>query len=212
MVTGKRGRPRVSSQAQVETTALELFLERGYAETSIADIVAAAGISKTTFFRYYPSKGALVWSAFERGTRQLREVLEQAGDEAPVMEVIRLGVIETVDAQIDDEGIWSTRFRILEESDELQAEWARRGFAWAEVLATFVASRVGARPTAVVPVSIGGAVQYAVLAVLREGVGLSRSRESLLSELGGALASLCRILQGWLDESSTAPSSATASG
>ena len=203
-VASRRGRPRVSSRARIEATALQLFLERGYTETSIADIAAAAGIGKTTFFRYYPSKGALVWSAFEQGTRDLQRMLGQAGDDAPIMETIRVGVLETAGARIDDEGIWRTRIRILEDSEELQAEWAQRGFAWAEAIAMFVATRVGARPTAVMPASIGGAVQSAVLAVLREGANLPASRSDLLSELDGALTSLCRILQMWLDESSTA--------
>ncbi|NGP09616.1 TetR family transcriptional regulator [Rhodococcus sp. 14C212] len=51
--TSRGGRPPESSRERVQATAIDLFLDRGYAETSIADI-AAAGIGKTTFFRYYP--------------------------------------------------------------------------------------------------------------------------------------------------------------
>ncbi len=43
MVAGRRGRPQVSSRAQVEAAAFELFFDRGYSETSIMDIVAVAG-------------------------------------------------------------------------------------------------------------------------------------------------------------------------
>ncbi len=110
MATGRRGRPQVSSRAQVEAAAFELFLERGYAETSIMDIVAAAGISKTTFFRYFSSKAALVWFPFEESTRDLQSAFDTVGDEVPVMEAIRAGVIDTVAARLDDEGVWTARF------------------------------------------------------------------------------------------------------
>ncbi len=110
MATGRRGRPQVSSRAQVEVAAFELFLERGYAETSIMDIVAAAGISKTTFFRYFSSKAALVWFPFEESTRDLQRSFGTVDDEVPVMEAIRVGVIDTVAARLDDEGVWTARF------------------------------------------------------------------------------------------------------
>ncbi len=36
--------------------ALDLFLERGYDATTVEDICAAAGIGRTSFFRYFKSK------------------------------------------------------------------------------------------------------------------------------------------------------------
>ncbi|NGP09025.1 TetR family transcriptional regulator [Rhodococcus sp. 14C212] len=200
MTTSRRGRPPASSRARVEAAAFDLFLDRGYAATGLADIAAAAGISKTTFFRYYPTKGALIWAAFEEHTRYLQRVLARAPEDVPVMEVVRAGVVEAVAAGIDEEGVWSKRFRILEASDELQAEGAQRWLTWAEVVATFVAGRIGDRPAAVVPASIGGAVQAAVLAVVREWMRRPASRGELPAELGAALAPLCRSLQGWLEE------------
>ncbi|WP_232622108.1 TetR family transcriptional regulator [Rhodococcus rhodochrous] len=200
MVAGRRGRPQVSSRAQVEAAAFELFFDRGYSETSIMDIVAVAGISKTTFFRYFPNKAALMWSPFEEGTRDLQSALETVHGDVPVMEAIRGGVLESVAAQLDDEGIWRARFRILDSSRELQAEGAQRWLAWAEVVARFVASRVGVRPTTVVPASIGGAVQSVVLGALRDSVEFPEVGNDLLSVLDTSLSSLGQNLQKWIDE------------
>ena len=202
MVTGRRGRPQVSSRAQVEAAAFELFFDRGYTETSIMDIVAVAGISKTTFFRYFPNKAALMWSSFEEGTRDLQAALDTVHREVPVMEAIRAGVLDSVAAQLDDEGIWRARFRILDTSRELQAGGAQRWLAWAEVVARFVASRLGARPTAVVPAGIGGAVQAVALGALRNSVEVPAVGSELLSVLDTSLSSLGRSLQKWLDEQS----------
>ncbi|MCZ4649393.1 TetR family transcriptional regulator [Rhodococcus pyridinivorans] len=200
MATGRRGRPRVSSRAQVEVAAFELFLERGYAETSIMDIVAAAGISKTTFFRYFSSKAALVWFPFEESTRDLQRSFGTVDDEVPVMEAIRAGVIDTVTARLNDEGVWTAQIRILDASPELQAEGAQRWLVWSEVVSTFVASRIGTRPAAVVPAAVGGAVQSVVLAVLREGVRSPTSPGEVLTTLDKSLASLGYSLQKWIDE------------
>ncbi|HEU0239208.1 MAG TPA: helix-turn-helix domain-containing protein [Micromonosporaceae bacterium] len=59
----------------IVSTATRLFVERGYAATSLADIAAAAGVARPTVFAAFGSKAAL-----------LRQVLDEAlaGDDAPV--------------------------------------------------------------------------------------------------------------------------------
>jgi hypothetical protein len=42
--------------AQIAEMAIGLFVERGYEETTIGDICAVAGISRSSFFRYFQSK------------------------------------------------------------------------------------------------------------------------------------------------------------
>jgi AcrR family transcriptional regulator len=43
----------------ITTAATELFLERGYDGTSLARIAEAAGVSKSTLFKQFPTKAAL---------------------------------------------------------------------------------------------------------------------------------------------------------
>ena len=65
---------RRTRQAIVDAAG-ELFVERGYVVTSLAEIAAAAGVARPTVFTAFGSKPAL-----------LRQVLDQAlaGDDAPV--------------------------------------------------------------------------------------------------------------------------------
>ncbi|QRY40957.1 TetR family transcriptional regulator [Microbacterium hominis] len=59
------GRPRATSRATIAEAASELFLERGYAETTVADITTRAGVSRSTFFNYFSSKADVLWSGFD---------------------------------------------------------------------------------------------------------------------------------------------------
>ena len=59
------GRPRAASRALLEEAACELFLEQGYAATSVAEVTMRAGVSRSTFFNYFDTKSDLLWSAFD---------------------------------------------------------------------------------------------------------------------------------------------------
>ncbi|MFG2468498.1 TetR family transcriptional regulator [Streptomyces canus] len=46
--------------------AFQLFLERGYEQTTVDDIVTLAGVGRRSFFRYFPSKEDVVFPDHER--------------------------------------------------------------------------------------------------------------------------------------------------
>jgi AcrR family transcriptional regulator len=51
-----RTRPRAELRNAIYQAALGLFRERGYAQTSVDDVVGAAGVAKGTFFNFFPTK------------------------------------------------------------------------------------------------------------------------------------------------------------
>ncbi|MFD0483196.1 TetR family transcriptional regulator [Kineococcus sp. GCM10028916] len=57
---GMRDRARRAMQTELAAVALELFLDQGYDETTVDQIAAATGMSQRTFFRYFPSKDAVL--------------------------------------------------------------------------------------------------------------------------------------------------------
>ena len=54
------GRPRSGVDAKVFAATLSTVHELGYARATVDRIAAAAGIAKTTIYRRWPSKGALI--------------------------------------------------------------------------------------------------------------------------------------------------------
>src|SRR5260370_11697315 len=58
--TGLRERKKLKTKEAIQREALRLFKERGYSETTIEQIAAAAEISPSTFFNYFPTKEDVV--------------------------------------------------------------------------------------------------------------------------------------------------------
>jgi AcrR family transcriptional regulator/catechol 2,3-dioxygenase-like lactoylglutathione lyase family enzyme len=59
------GRPKASSRETLAEAACELFLEQGFAATSVIDITRRAGVSRSSFFNYFGSKSDILWAAFD---------------------------------------------------------------------------------------------------------------------------------------------------
>ncbi|GLF99747.1 TetR family transcriptional regulator [Streptomyces yaizuensis] len=61
---GLRERKRRQTRQAVSDAAVALFLERGFDAVSVAEVAAAAEVSKPTLFRYFPAKEDLVLHRF----------------------------------------------------------------------------------------------------------------------------------------------------
>jgi AcrR family transcriptional regulator len=72
------GRWEPNAQGRLEEAALELYLEQGFDETTVAEIAARAGLTERTFFRHFADKREVLF----RG-RELAAALETAIAEAP---------------------------------------------------------------------------------------------------------------------------------
>ncbi|MEO3744013.1 TetR/AcrR family transcriptional regulator [Plantactinospora sp. B5E13] len=87
---GLRERKRQRTHDALSAAAVALFLERGYDRVSVADVAAAAEVSKPTLFKYFASKEDLVLHRIldHRG-EAARVVRERAPDEAPLTALCR---------------------------------------------------------------------------------------------------------------------------
>jgi AcrR family transcriptional regulator len=78
----------------------------------VADIVAAAGLSNEAFYRYFPSKDALVAALLEDGTERLHSYLAHQMDKETTAEAKVRRWVEGVLSQAD-EGIAETTLAVL---------------------------------------------------------------------------------------------------
>ncbi len=74
------------------TAATELFRERGFRETSLGDIGAAAGVSGPAIYRYFDSKGELLSVLIEEAAVTWRETVDNVlnEDTPPMVTLERL--------------------------------------------------------------------------------------------------------------------------
>jgi AcrR family transcriptional regulator len=73
---GLRERKKARLRQQIIETAVRLFRKHGYENTRIEDIVQVLEISQPTFFRYFPSKDAVLREVGRRGFACQIEKLE----------------------------------------------------------------------------------------------------------------------------------------
>ncbi|MGO3885305.1 MAG: TetR/AcrR family transcriptional regulator [Mycetocola sp.] len=80
----RAGRPRLSSRSILEDAAHELFLEQGYAATTVDQIAQRAGVGRNTFFNYYSAKSDVLWIEVDDALDALPTALnEPSEDSAP---------------------------------------------------------------------------------------------------------------------------------
>ncbi|MGW6057745.1 TetR family transcriptional regulator [Streptomyces sp. NPDC055189] len=131
---GLRARARRAMRAELATLALELFAERGFDETTVEDIAHAAGLSKRSFFRYFPSKEDVVFGTVESMADEVAdEVLGRPADEAPwdcLHQVLRAWQqrIQASERQLAEltliEATPSLRARLSQKRDAMRAQVA----------------------------------------------------------------------------------------
>ncbi|GAB4512677.1 MAG: hypothetical protein Tsb0019_09530 [Roseibium sp.] len=80
------GRPRAFDEAEALEAAMLVFWQNGFEATSLDDLTAAMGISRSSFYATFGCKQTLFLRALEHyssnGIRNLKEVAEAAGGDA----------------------------------------------------------------------------------------------------------------------------------
>ncbi|OBG88899.1 mycofactocin system transcriptional regulator [Mycobacterium sp. NS-7484] len=149
------GRRPSTTQDHITDVALALFATRGFDEVSVDDVAKAAGIARRTLFRYYASKNAIPWGDFDAHLQHLRELLAALSTDTPLADALREALLSfnTYDAQ--EMAQHRLRMRVILETAGLQAYSMTMYAGWREVIATFVAQRIGADPGDLMPQTVG---------------------------------------------------------
>ena len=116
---GLRERKRRDTLQRIAQTGLDLFIAKGYEETTLDDIAAAADISRRTFFHYFKSKDEilLAWQSGLADSIRVA-VLEEAPDRSP-LDALCEALLKLASHFDTDKAIVIAR--LLESSDQLRA-------------------------------------------------------------------------------------------
>ncbi|AQT78791.1 mycofactocin system transcriptional regulator [Mycolicibacterium litorale] len=185
------GRRRSTTGDHITEVALDLFATYGFGSVSVDDVAQASGIARRTLFRYYSSKNAIPWGDFDSHLQDFRDLLETAPPGTSVTAALRSALLafNTFD---DSETRHRTRMQVILQTPELQAYSMTMYAGWRAVVSEFVAGRIGARPTDLIPQSV--AWQMLGIALSAYEYWLAHESVSLPQALGDAFDAVARGL------------------
>ena len=160
-----RERKRTRTRLMIQTEALRLFSEKGYAQTTVEEIADAAAISPRTFFRYFPSKEDVVmWDEYDP---LVDDLLASRPADEPLVETLRAVIRETLSGlyRSDPERLL-TRVRLSATVPEVRARFLDQQTHGVEQLAPLLAAKRGAAVDELALRVIGSALFGAVTVAL----------------------------------------------
>jgi AcrR family transcriptional regulator len=129
-------------RAEVAAVAMELFLEQGFDKTTVEQIAARAGLSRTSFFRYFATKEDVVLGTLEELGHQVLEALVARPLDEPPWRALReaLDLILEQGSGRPDQGL--SEARMLSETPSLKARHLGRQLIWLDLLVPEIARRL----------------------------------------------------------------------
>nr|WP_263860834.1 TetR/AcrR family transcriptional regulator [Pseudomonas sp. MWU349] len=95
-------RPKEFDPEQIADAAMQVFWQRGYAATSIQDLVEGTGLSRSSLYNAFDSKHGLYTCALKRYQQMTSANIELLGADAPVRELVRRLLMRIVDNELED--------------------------------------------------------------------------------------------------------------
>jgi AcrR family transcriptional regulator len=116
-------RNKSRTRRELAEAASHLFLERGYASTTVQDIVDAVDISPRTFFRYFPSKEDVITAIASLSMDDCLDHLAEHHPDEPLGEVLRSLMAASL-SRVDEDPAASRAFQfMLRDTPALRGRW-----------------------------------------------------------------------------------------
>jgi AcrR family transcriptional regulator len=171
---GLRERKRRKTRETIIKVALRLFVERGYEETTIAEIADAAEISPRTIFAYFPSKEDILFYDMPEALERLARVLRDRPEGATALDALRDFIAGTLSPASEEEHNVALRRRIVIAGNETLRRNQRARFApFEQLMAEGIAEDIHAGPDDIRPRMIAAALATALGAIRDHDRGTS---------------------------------------
>ena len=143
-VIGLRERKKARTRAAIRAQAIRMFAAQGYAATTVEQIAEAADISPSTFFRYFPTKEAVVVT--DEWDPLIIESFRSQPPELTVIQAFRRAIRESfVQTPLTEEELQEQRLRhsLLHTEPELRSAMLEEFVASFDLFSGLIAERVG---------------------------------------------------------------------
>jgi TetR/AcrR family transcriptional regulator, regulator of mycofactocin system len=151
---GKRSEMMVS---ELESVALRLFEERGFAAVTVDEIATEAHISARTFYRYFPAKDDVLLVRIDRRAGALRAALEERPAGEPLLRSVHVALEKAISAE--DTVLLRRWIAVLQATPSaLRTVLGGNILKINHVMAEFFGSRLGLAGDSLVPTVLASAV------------------------------------------------------
>ncbi len=152
------GRWEPDARGRLEKAALDLYGERGFENTTVAEIAARAGLTERTFFRHYADKREVLFGGAGRLQELLVTSVAGAPATAPPIEAVAIGLIGAAELLEERRAFAIQRYVVIAANPELQERELIKLAALASALAVALRRRGVDEPTASLAAEAGIAV------------------------------------------------------
>src|ERR1700744_2452018 len=129
------------ARSRLQESALILYGERGYDETTVADIAERAGLTKRTFFRYFADKREVLFWGSELLEQQMVAAIEAAPEGTSVLGLIGAALDAAAVRFEEVRDYAGLRHRIIISSPELQERELIKGASLSAAMARALGAR-----------------------------------------------------------------------
>jgi AcrR family transcriptional regulator len=158
---GLRERKKQQTREKIARVALQLFAERGYDATTLADVAEAADVSPRTIFAYYASKEDILFCEEGIFLERLKRMLDERPAGTTTVDAIREFLFSLEPP--DDEA--KLRKRIVSATPELEMRMRASHSQLEPMLAASIAKDLDADPDDLRPLLIAASITAAFLSV-----------------------------------------------
>jgi AcrR family transcriptional regulator len=100
------GRWEADACGRLREAAMRLYVERGYEQTTVAEIAKQAGVTARTFFRYFADKREVLFDGSDELEKRLVAALDAAPGTATPIEAVA-AALDTAAALLGEHRTWS---------------------------------------------------------------------------------------------------------
>jgi AcrR family transcriptional regulator len=136
---------------------MELYAERGYEQTTVAEIAQRAGLTARTFFRHFADKREVLFAGSEQLGERLDEVLDAAPASATPLAAVAAALRAVAEIIGEDRDFSRRRQAVIAANPELQERELIKLAGWSAALTAGLARRGVGEPTASLAANAGAA-------------------------------------------------------